>query len=440
MLRHILLLIIVSFLPALAAAQAPTQLPVQGFLTDPNGAVINGIRDLRLTLYDREREGEILFEEDIAGVMVSAGHFVVHMGKSSGTLDHTIFRDHAELWLEIVVNTDLVEPRFRLESVAYAGFAQFAGEAKKSADADALGGIAASRYVRGEQSCSSDEIVIGLNTDGTLRCAEGDVAYAKNAGALGGIAASAYVRGNQSCPGGQIIHGLNANGTLLCGDGNVDYAARAGEANSFGGVGPNGYVRSDQSCPASQIVLGVNADGTLMCAEGAVALADKSADADALGGVPASGYVRANQRCPAGQVANGLNPNGTLSCAGVNTDAATLGGIAASGFVRSNQSCPAGSVLAGFSATGAPQCTSLGSYINANCTLYFGWRDTCDGCTSGPAKVGSVTGNDCTNLAGSNGTCISADLGSDRGVRMLGINTDGDVNEDDKFFIGIRCK
>jgi len=438
--RFTFLFFMVWFLPALGVAQAPTQLPIQGFLTDPDGAIIDGIRDLRLTLYDREQAGQVLFEEDITGVRVTDGHFIVHMGEASGALEHTIFRDNAELWLEVVVNTDRVEPRFRLESVAYAGFAQFAGRARSSGDADALGGIPASGYVRGAQSCSNDELVIGMNTDGTLRCSEGAVAYAKNSDALGGIEASAYVRGNQACPGGQIVYGLNANGTLLCGDGSVDYAARAGEANLFGGVGPNGYVRSDQDCAENEIVLGINADGTLRCAAGAVAFADKSGNADSLGGVPASGYVRANQRCPAGQVANGLNANGTLSCAAPATDATTLGGVAASGYVRSNQSCPAGSVLSGFNAAGAPQCTSLGSYINANCTLYFGWRDTCDGCTSGPSKVGSVSGDACTNLAGGNNTCVSVDLGSDRGVRMLGINTDGDVNEDDKFFIGIRCK
>jgi hypothetical protein len=154
--------------------------------------------------------------------------------------------------------------------------------------------------------------------------------------------------------------------------------------------------------------------------------------------LPASSYVRANQRCPTGQVARGLNEDGTLSCAAA--DAATLGGVAPSGYVRSNQSCPAGSVLSGFSANGTPQCTSLGSYINANCTLYFGWRDSCDGCTSGPSKVGRVSGDDCANISGGNNNCVSVDLGNERGVRMFGFNTDGDVNEDDKFFIGIRCK
>ena len=77
-------------------------------------------------------------------------------------------------------------------------------------------------------------------------------------------------------------------------------------------------------------------------------------------------------------------------------------------------------------------------YINNNCRLYLGWRDNCDGCTIPPAKWGYVNDSTCVNGAGVHNTCTTPNLAGEV-VRTFGLNTDGDVGADDKFYVGFRC-
>src|SRR5262249_33064048 len=46
--------------------------------------------------------------------------------------------------------------------------------------------------------------------------------------------------------------------------------------------------------------------------------------------------------------------------------------------------------------------------LDADCSVYFGWRDSCDGCTTDPAKWGFVSGGSCTNGVGADNTCTMA--------------------------------
>jgi hypothetical protein len=43
------------------------------------------------------------------------------------------------------------------------------------------------------------------------------------------------------------------------------------------------------------------------------------------------------------------------------------------------------------------------------------------------------------NGVGSNDTCTDATLGAET-VRLFGLNTEGTVNNDDKFYTGFRCE
>ena len=74
-----------------------------------------------------------------------------------------------------------------------------------------------------------------------------------------------------------------------------------------------------------------------------------------------------------------------------------------------------------------------------HCTLYAGWRDSCNECTTAPAKWGSVRQGVCANGVGVDDTCNTFLLGADM-VTMFGLNTDGDVDNDDKFHVGFRCE
>lgn len=73
------------------------------------------------------------------------------------------------------------------------------------------------------------------------------------------------------------------------------------------------------------------------------------------------------------------------------------------------------------------------TWVRSHCTVRLGWRDSCTNCGSGPSKQVTVRAD---------GTCIDA-RGSDTRCRgnnaWGGVNTDGDVNNDDVFYIHMNC-
>jgi len=81
---------------------------------------------------------------------------------------------------------------------------------------------------------------------------------------------------------------------------------------------------------------------------------------------------------------------------------------------------------------------TIRNYINANCRIYLGWRDNCDGCSSAPVKWGYVNDTSCVNGAGTNNTCSMPNLGGEV-VQTFGLNTDGSVDDSDKFYVGLHC-
>jgi hypothetical protein len=102
--------------------------------------------------------------------------------------------------------------------------------------------------------------------------------------------------------------------------------------------------------------------------------------------------------------------------------------------------CADGSYLS--SVDGGGECVTaravIAAYASGACTLFAGWRDSCDGCATAPAKWGQVNDAACGNGAGADDTCTRPTLG-DQQVRLFGLNTDGDVNDDDKFYLGFQC-
>jgi len=103
--------------------------------------------------------------------------------------------------------------------------------------------------------------------------------------------------------------------------------------------------------------------------------------------------------------------------------------------------CPSGQLAIGVSGN-TLVCASIAStvrnWVNQNCSVYWGFRDNCDGCQSDPAKWGRTSDVSCSNGVGLNDTCILPSLGG-QAVRLFGLNTDGNVNGDDKFYVGLRC-
>ncbi len=156
---------------------------------------------------------------------------------------------------------------------------------------------------------------------------------------------------------------------------------------------------------------------------------------------------------------NGVGANGTCSTATLGGIDVHLFGLDTDGDVDGNDKfylgwhcaavedapaegpCADGSFLSSTGA-GGDQCITaravIASYAGAGCSLYAGWRDSCDGCTTPPAKWGQTSDAACTLGAGVDDTCTRPMLG-DQQVRLFGLNSDGDVNDDDKFYFGFQC-
>lgn len=106
------------------------------------------------------------------------------------------------------------------------------------------------------------------------------------------------------------------------------------------------------------------------------------------------------------------------------------------------QSCAPGTYAVAIDGEGMFSCAAFDpdvkAAVDARCDLHFGWRDNCNGCDSGPAKVGRVSGAGCDNLAGGDNTCTTPTLGGSS-APLFGLNTDGDVDGNDMFFAGWHC-
>jgi hypothetical protein len=156
------------------------------------------------------------------------------------------------------------------------------------------------------------------------------------------------------------------------------------------------------------------------------------ADAAVVGvGDRADAAALAGKLCPRGEFLRGLDATGAIVC-----EALVLPSI----------TCSAGNFVAGIDSLGNPICKPVElstefvrDYVNANCYLYIGWRDSCSGCTDAPVKFARTRGLEpACSVTGGDSSCASFTL-FDRTLPMAGLNTDGDVNDDDKFWFGLVC-
>lgn len=105
--------------------------------------------------------------------------------------------------------------------------------------------------------------------------------------------------------------------------------------------------------------------------------------------------------------------------------------------------CPAGTFVSGIFAGGSLRCTRPSELATAafrdHCSIYYGWRDSCTGCTLPPAKWGKTSATACQVDGSIANTCQNLTLG---GVTLptLGLNPDGNVDENDKLYVGFHCE
>ena len=287
---------VVALVPMAARAQAPSFMPIQGFLTDAEGAPVDGDTTLTFSLYVNYMDATPVYSEDQV-VLVEDGFFTVYLGQIEA-LDLGMFTNSAPKFLGLKVGTEEeMTPRLALGSVPYAAFAQNAG------DAQTLGGMSAQDFrASGEGISWADlnDVPAGLD--------DGD------ADALGGL----------SCAEGQVAKYDATGGAWICG-GDIDSVLSESEIDVM--VGNNGYalaadlatvamsgsftdltnVPADNdtlgilACTDGQVVKWDNGEGEWVCADDA----NDYTDTDTL----------ADLNCADGQLAKRDGANAVWACA-----------------------------------------------------------------------------------------------------------------------------
>jgi trimeric autotransporter adhesin len=135
----ILILLIGLWLSATAAsAQVPYDMAYQGRLTDSVGAPLGGPVTLELRIFDSLAGGVALYEEVHIGVSLDdAGAFSIRIGAANfmtGTFDPALFSG-VNRYLEVVLDGEVLVPRFVIGSVPYAMQAESAPNAEAAANA-----------------------------------------------------------------------------------------------------------------------------------------------------------------------------------------------------------------------------------------------------------------------------------------------------------------
>ena len=193
--RCLLALVLSLCLVVVASADVPQQLHYNGYLTNAAGEsldcpdVLQCEESYTLTfrLYASSEGGAAIWEESYPAVPIFGGSFHVVLG--------TINPIGAELlngptWLAVKVNENVeMAPRQKVASAPYALRAGTSAQAEDAANADQLGGVAASEYAT--QTILAPVATVGLSPDladgdddalAALGCGEGMVAKATSIG------------------------------------------------------------------------------------------------------------------------------------------------------------------------------------------------------------------------------------------------------------------
>jgi hypothetical protein len=105
--------------------------------------------------------------------------------------------------------------------------------------------------------------------------------------------------------------------------------------------------------------------------------------------------------------------------------------------------CSPGEFAVGLEADGSLVCRGLSetamTVFRNHCSLFYGWRDGCDACTDAPSKWGKVKDGNCALGGGQDDTCTTMEIAGQQ-VDLFGLNTDGNVDGNDKFYFAFECK
>jgi hypothetical protein len=376
--KRLVMLSLLIASPVLAVS--PPRVPVQGFLTNVDGTPLEGNVSLAIALYDVDTAGTAFFSETQT-VNIVGGLFSFEIGAQQ-TLDLAEFRDRDAVFLGIAVDGDTeLSPRIPLATVPWAAYASFAG------DAETLQGLGPEDFRNVNDAVPFDQ-VSGVPADlldgdndvdtlGALTCVTGEIPRR-----FGGAWLCDEAVHDVGCAPGLVLGGFDSAGAPICVPG-------TDEPTVDGFVADNGFVQANIGCPSGQVMNGIDAAGAPVC------VVDRDTTFNG------NDFAISGQTCPAGELMIGINSNGGINCSPIN------------GIVR--------------------------GYIEQNCFIYLGWRDGCEaGCTT-VDKVGRVSENDCTNISGNGDNTCQTQTINGVSVRTFGLSFEGDVDDNDKLFVGLEC-
>ena len=189
------------------AASPPERINFQGVLRDNAGAPVVGTQAMTFRLYDTEvgcpGVGTLLLTDNHALVGVSGGLFNVALG--SGTAPpgglSAAFRDNAAVWVEIEVGGEVLCPRVRVESSAFA------------LNAGNLDGVDSSGYI--DTSATAQTKAGNLALGGDLTVNGGDVVLEAPTGFV-------FLNNGATTAAGPFIRGSSGQVLIRAGAGNLD--------------------------------------------------------------------------------------------------------------------------------------------------------------------------------------------------------------------------
>lgn len=372
----------------------PQFMHVRGNLSLENGDPVSGTHRMRFRLYDSASDTVqyAVWEETHESVTVTQGVFNVVLGSSS-LLSSEIFRAYPQLFVGVTVDGEAELPRQPLASAAYAFVAAFAHVAERV--------LSPAPDVACQGCVASEEVGFGYAGSKTR----------------GGEAEKAAVAGNLACEGPCVAAG------------EVDFNF----ADSNKKAGPALGLECGTECVQPEEVsfpyaAGTEKGGAAVDVQCGQCVGPDEVSFEYAGGVGKGGDAKGLQcdKCVgSGDLADGSVTGSKLSTFGLESKVNPM----------------------------------IRNYVNQNCFLVFGWADSCDACTK-PTRMGVINGsggytwetlNDdkdvdvfTFDMAGwpFSGGKVPTGQGQlkNEKVQMLGLGTAGDVNGDDRFFLGFRCR
>ncbi|MGE0400498.1 MAG: hypothetical protein AB7T06_27550 [Kofleriaceae bacterium] len=320
-------------------------------ITDTDGNAATGPLSLKVTLFDAESAGTLVWEETHANVPVDNGLVYLNLGSIAPTtngLGPAIF-DGRPLFAELTVDGDVMSPRIPIATVPYATRAEVA---------DTLQGFdPATKQQRVTGTCSTSTFITAIADNGSVTCGSltetGDISAVNPGNGLTGGGMSGAVtlsvdttaiqaRVTGTCATGTFITAVAANGGVTCGTevGLGDITGVNPGAGLTGGGATGTVSLSVDTTTIQARVTGTCATGTFItavAANGGVTCGTETGLGDITGVNPGTGLTGggatgtvtlgiANSGVTAAQIADGAvtmaktsGPIGTLNVTTIDT-------------------------------------------------------------------------------------------------------------------------